>query len=270
MDRVNGSFEVDTAVTDLLRRGFYSMAFQPIWDTGTQKPFAFEALLRGPKGTALAEPGRLFNEAGYLSFNLLFRLDMVCIGSAVRTGRILPRECMIAINIHGYTLEQLTSNSDAFAGLLEELEISPERIVLEITENTEVSDVRDIRRNLLAFRRLGMKVALDDTGVRHTSFEHIFWLEPDYIKVDRTLIEDIDSHERKQGLMSGMCLMSKEIGASIIAEGVESLEELRTITDIGVPYAQGYLLGRPLPAETWLDNLKKSEGVRNAVQGGAL
>lgn len=266
---MSGSFDVDTAVTDLLRRGFYSMAFQPIWETGTLRPYAFEALLRGPKGTPLAEPGRLFNESGFMNVNLLFRLDMVCIGSAVRTGRNLPSNLKISINIHGYTLKQLSLNSDAFEGLLDELEIAPDRIILEITENTETGDVQDVRRSLRPFRRLGMKVALDDVGTRHTCFEHIFWLEPDYIKVDRTFIQDIDTHARKQGIVHGLSLMSEKVGASLLAEGIESHGELKTVTDIGVPYAQGYLLGRPLPAETWLNNLSESGGIKSVVPGDA-
>ena len=94
---------------------------------------------------------------------------------------------------------------------------------------------------------MGFKVALDDTGVGYSSLGTVMELSPDYIKVDLSLVRSIDTDPPRQELLRALQAVSEKIDAEIIAEGIESREELITLRDLGIPYGQGYLLGRAAP-----------------------
>jgi EAL domain-containing protein (putative c-di-GMP-specific phosphodiesterase class I) len=238
------------SITVLLMRGFYSMVFQPILHTSSVTPLGFEALLRGPVGTPLAAPGRLFNQEGYIDVELLSRLDMACIGSALRTGRMLASEGLLFVNIHGHTVPHFSP--DAFLKLLDDTGIDPGQVVFELSERTNQDHVREIAKKLREFRRWGVKLALDDVGSRYPWLMHMLWLEPEFVKADRNLIQGVDTHPRKQDLLEGLTIFSKKMGARLIAEGVETNREYSALTEVGVPLVQGFLLGRPKTAEHWL------------------
>ncbi len=252
------------SITVLLMRGFYSMAFQPIVSQAGADVFGYEALLRGPVGTPLAMPWRLFNQDGYMDVGLLSKLDLACIGSAIRTGRMLVSDRKLFINIHGNTLPQLPIKE--FLKLLEDVDIDPGSIVLEISEKTNQDHVRDIARRLKEFRDEGVKVALDDVGSRNPWLLHMLWLEPEYIKLDRVLIHGIDAHPGKQKLVKGLLLLSEQMGSRVITEGVETELEARALEVLGVPLLQGYYYGRPQPAEKWLGDGRNYQGA-SAPQG---
>jgi EAL domain-containing protein (putative c-di-GMP-specific phosphodiesterase class I) len=93
-------------------------------------------------------------------------------------------------------------------------------------------------------------VAIDDAGAGHASMRHVTQLNPDYIKIDRSLIHDIHLDHAKRALVRSMVTLEKELGAAIVAEGIESAEELGTLRSLGVPFGQGYLLARPASSAT--------------------
>lgn len=243
--------EAVSSIMNLLFRGFYSTAFQPIVDTGTRKSIGFESLLRGPEGTLLADPGRLFNEVGHLPEDDLLNLDRACIDSAVRTGKDLPDKTLIFINILGTTLLRMTSLLNEFLSRLCELQIDPARIVFEVSETTNRELTEHISTVLQLFQRSGIRVALDDIGVRSPYLYHLLYLEPEFIKLDRIFIKGIDRDSRKQDLVQCMTGMASTMGARLIAEGIETAQEFEVMKALGVPLSQGYYLGRPQPAKQW-------------------
>jgi len=243
--------EAVSTITSLLFRGFYSTAFQPIVDTGTRRSIGFESLLRGPDGTVLAYPGMLFNEVGYLPEDTLLTLDRACIDSAVRTGKNLPDKTLIFINILGATMIRMASMVNEFFSLLGELQIDPDRIVFEVSETTNRDLTEPIAAVLHLFQQAGIRVALDDIGVRSPYLYHLLYLEPEFIKLDRVFISGIDRDSRKQDLVDSMARMAERMGARLIAEGIETAEELRTMQSLKVPLSQGYYLGRPQSAKQW-------------------
>lgn len=243
--------EAVSTIMNLLFRGFYSTAFQPIVDTGTRTSIGFESLLRGPEGTLLADPGRLFNEIGYLPEDTLLNLDRACIDSAVRTGKNLPEKALIFINILGATMIRMTSMLNEFLDLLCELQINPTRIVFEVSETTNRELTEHISAVLHLLKRAGIRVALDDIGVRSPYLYHLLYLEPEFIKLDRIFIKGIDRDSRKQDLVHCMNGMAKTMGASLIAEGIETAQEFNVMKALGVPLSQGYFLGQPQPAKQW-------------------
>ena len=126
------------------------------------------------------------------------------------------------------------------------------RIVLELTEHHEVTDYGQLGEALTPLRCGGLKVAIDDAGAGFASMRHIVELKPELIKLDREVIAGINADAGLRALGAAMVGFAAEIGASLIAEGIETEAELATVRDLGMTAAQGYMLGRPTVAvEEW-------------------
>jgi EAL domain-containing protein (putative c-di-GMP-specific phosphodiesterase class I) len=242
-------FPKDDVVKGLLRRGFYSTVFQPLVDVKTITPMGFEALLRGPEGTPFESPGDLFNRGGLLSDQVLMQLDMACVGSALRNSRPLPKDTNLFVNINCKSLLELACDVGGILDLLAELEIRSDRVVFELSENMGMENTMEVARCAEAFRKHGFRFALDDIGVRSPYLYHILWLEPEFVKLDRTFITDLHTFERKKDLVHGVTMMVKKMGASLVAEGVESREEFEVLREMDVSYVQGYYFAKPVSSE---------------------
>ncbi|WP_293229916.1 EAL domain-containing protein [Paludibacterium sp.] len=120
-----------------------------------------------------------------------------------------------------------------------------DRLMLEVTEHTSVDDYVQIAAALKPLRDSGLKLAVDDAGAGYASFRHILKLQPDVIKLDVSLIRQIDSDTGCRALAGALIRFAEETGSKIVAEGVETVEELRALRELQVNKAQGYLLGRP-------------------------
>jgi EAL domain-containing protein (putative c-di-GMP-specific phosphodiesterase class I) len=241
----------DEEVSRLLSRGFLSMAFQPIVEIATGKKSGFEALLRGPRGTPLSMPGNLFGGGRALSGEVLRQLDLACVDAALRSGGALPKGSLLFINIQSGTMS--LSGRELFS-LMEALEIDPKSVVLEISEALEGGEhARAVARRLLPFRRKGVRLALDDVGVRVPWLSHLLHLEPEWVKVDRSFVKSVHRSPRMADLLFGLRELTGRMGALVIAEGVESAEDARALSRLDIPLGQGSRFGRPAPAEAWLD-----------------
>jgi EAL domain-containing protein (putative c-di-GMP-specific phosphodiesterase class I) len=257
--------DVIGSIYSLMFRGFYSTAFQPIVDTGSGRAIGYESLLRGPEGTPLADPGRLFNEDNYLPESVRIKLDRACIDSAVRTGKNLPDDTLLFINILGSTLIQLSAQRSDFIALLGQLGIEPGRIVFELSETTSRAMTDELTKCIRRLQQAGMRVALDDIGVRSPYLYHLLCLEPEFLKLDRLFVQGVDRDPRKQLLVDCMARMAERMGVRLIAEGIETAEEFAAMRSLNVPMSQGYYLGRPKPAGHWL-----ADGCTAAIMRAAV
>jgi EAL domain-containing protein (putative c-di-GMP-specific phosphodiesterase class I) len=124
----------------------------------------------------------------------------------------------------------------------------PSRVVIEITERTAIKDYPKFRERLKAFRAQGYRFAVDDAGSGYAGLGSIANLEPDFIKLDISLINAIDSNFIKQNLVESMVKFANDHGAQVIAEGVERSEEFETVKALGVHLVQGFFLHRPITA----------------------
>ncbi|MBV8960015.1 MAG: EAL domain-containing protein, partial [Actinobacteria bacterium] len=122
-----------------------------------------------------------------------------------------------------------------------------ERLVLELTEHAQVDDYDRLLEALTRLRSRGVCLAVDDAGAGFASLHHILLLSPDIIKLDISLVRDIHEDPVKRALACSLVTFAREIGSTIIAEGIETPDELATLADLGVPWGQGYHLGRPAP-----------------------
>ena len=223
--------------------------FQPIVDLRDNSVLGVEALSRGPEGTVLHAPLRLFALAA--EADLAFELDRKCRRRALSSARGLSAGQKLFINVLPSALYDPDFQGESLMGQLDGLGLSPDRIVLEITESSAIENYGVFAEALGEFTRLGFKIAVDDVGAGYSGLEKIAHLNPNYLKLDRQLIKDIDSSYIRREMARALKAFADKIGSTIIAEGIEREAELRTLVELGIEYGQGFLLARPaagLPA----------------------
>lgn len=213
------------------------IVFQPIVDLTTACIVGAEALARFTP-TPVRPPDEWFEDAS--SVGLLTHLELAAISTAVDLARALPGGAFLAVNASATTLRS--------PRLLEELErFDPTRVVVEVTEQQRPDDHESLRHAARRARQLGVRLAIDDTGAGAAGLERIVEIEPDFVKLERELIADIDRSPVKRALVNALVHFGTETGAVLIAEGIERIEELQTLRSLGVRTGQGYFLGRPTP-----------------------
>lgn len=221
----------------ILNRRSFRPVFQPVMAVDGNRVVGHEALSRFDSGTS---PDRVFASAA--SVGLDVDLELACIRAAVAEARALPfSESWLSLNVSPAVL---VASTDALAQLATEAD---RPLVLELTEHVVIDDygpVRDALRKL----RPGFRLAVDDVGSGFASLRHILELAPDFVKLDISLVRNIDQDAGRQAMIAGLAAFAGRVGCALIAEGVESAAELAELRDLGVTHAQGYLLGRPAPS----------------------
>jgi len=222
-----------------LREGAVYVEYHPIVVTSTGEPYGFEALARGSL-RGLRSPEVLFSVAE--EANLIWELSRLCRRRAIEGIATLGPDHFLFLNIDPHDFRDPT-----FRCLnLEELGIDhPERIVLEITERTAITDYPAFQEYLKIFREQGFRFAVDDAGSGYAGLGSIANLSPDYIKLDISLISGIDTNFMKQNLVETMVAFANDHGIMVIAEGVEREEEWETVKGLGVHLTQGFLFHQP-------------------------
>ncbi|WP_051694118.1 GGDEF domain-containing protein [Desulfohalovibrio reitneri] len=242
--------ELDTSKLSLLKefREVVSVprlgvAYQPIMDLRAGDVTAWEALTRGPADSPFAMPTMLFDFAEEVG--QLFTLEKVCREAAIsKLGDIDPSQKLF-INIHPRTLVDPSFSPGETLKLLDVCGLGPSNVVFEITERHSIRDFTLFHRTLEHYRSQGFLVAVDDVGTGYSGLWSIAELRPDFIKVDMSLIRDIDKNPVKRALIETFVAFADKIGCHLIAEGIETETELTCLMGIGVNHGQGYFLGRP-------------------------
>jgi EAL domain-containing protein (putative c-di-GMP-specific phosphodiesterase class I)/GGDEF domain-containing protein len=227
------------ALKGVLHDGSVYIDFHPIVLAETGEIFGYEALARGvPRN--LRSPEVMFEVAA--EADLVWELSRLCRARALAGAKdLLQGDQLLFVNVDPHDF------ADPGFGVLDS--IDPRRIVLEITERTAIKDYPKFRERLRSFRERGFRFAVDDAGSGYAGLGSIANLEPDFIKLDISLINSIDTNFIKQNLVETMVGFAKEQGAMVIAEGIERAEELETVKRIGVPLVQGFLLHHPRRAD---------------------
>ena len=215
----------------------FAMVFQPIVGLRDGETVGAEALARftGPPQRA---PSLWFAEAAVVGLG--GELELLAVHKAIDALPRLPRRAYLTLNVSPTTL-----TTTGFLELVSSADGS--RLVAEITEHAPIQDYARLGEALTALRRLGMRLAIDDAGAGYSSLRHILELSPDLIKLDVTLIRDIDHDRSKQALAAGLISFADKMGSSIVAEGIERGAEAKTLVELGVSHGKGYFLGRPGP-----------------------
>jgi len=227
----------------IIRNGQIRMLFQPIYDFKTGTVMAWEALARGPRGSDFESPSILFDFAE--QFGQLFALEQACRSKAMETVGALASGQRLFLNIHPRTVVDPTFAPGKTLEILEKHGLKPEDIVFEITERHSIKDFTSFHKTLDHYRSQGFKIAVDDAGTGYSGLSTVAALKPDFIKVDMSLVRDVDKDPVRRALMETMVTLAGRIGSEIIAEGIETKGEARALTEIGVHYGQGFYLSRP-------------------------
>ncbi len=213
------------------------VAFQPIVSWRNRLVFGYEALVRTAEPT-LAQPENLLQTAARLG-----RLQDV--GRAVRAGVAAaapraPPGTVLFTNLHPADLDD-----EELYGHESPLSRVADRVVLEITERASLDGLKDVRMRVGALRRLGFRVAVDDLGAGYAGLSSFALLEPEVVKLDMSIVRDIDTQQSKQSIVRSMAKLCDELGVLFITEGVETPDERATLSALGCDLLQGYLFARP-------------------------
>lgn len=224
-----------TAIEEIISQGLFRCVYQPIWNILEDEAVGFEALCRFDTDP-YRSPDIWFNEAA--DCGLGEELELAVIAEAVKALDDLPGNCYVSINASPSTVLS--------GGLTRAVAHLPlDRLVLEITEHAVVADYEALCSVLAGPRDAGMRLAVDDAGAGYASLKHIVRLKPDIIKLDMSLTRNIDTDQALRSLANALIHFSRETGATIVAEGIETEGEHEMLKLLGVYGGQGYHLGRP-------------------------
>ncbi|MBW2645401.1 MAG: EAL domain-containing protein [Deltaproteobacteria bacterium] len=220
-----------------------STVFQPIVDLNTLEIIGYEALARGPKGTEYSSPLLLFILAA--EHGLSFELDRLCRKKAFESVRNLKKKNKIFVNTLTMTIHDPEFRGMYLNELLEDLKIKPENVIFEISETWAIDNYALFRKALKDYTDIGIVCASDDTGKGYSDLERIIELKPGFLKVDISLVRDIDKSYIKQEIMRAIINLGKSINSEIVAEGIETRAEYEQLKAMDVEYGQGYLFAKP-------------------------
>ncbi|RLJ39362.1 diguanylate cyclase/phosphodiesterase [Acidovorax sp. 106] len=246
------------ALASLMREGALHCVFQPLADLREGSIYAHEALIRGPQGTALHTPDALLAQAD--SEGILQDFELFCAFTALAqwSKQAAPGRLFVNISadalVHGVGLIGAQRLGEA----VRSLGLSARMLVLEITEHERVTDMPLLRQAIDAVHACGARMALDDFGDGRSSLRLWSEVKPDFVKIDKYFIREISDRPDNLQMLQAIKGIADVFGTTLIAEGIETRDDLRALRDLDIPYGQGWLLGRP------------AMDPRDAVEGPAL
>lgn len=227
----------------IIRNKEIQAVLQPIVDLSDGSVMGYEALARGPAGSALQMPDRLFAAAA--KYKLLLSLEHVCREAAIMSSKYLTQVQHLFINITPEVINDPEFRNGRTKQLVLHHGLVPEQVTFEITERTAICDFGNFTRALHHYRRQGYCIAVDDAGAGYSSLQAIAELYPDFIKLDMSIVRDIHNNPLKMAILEALVNLASAMNSRIIAEGVETADELLTVMKLGVGYAQGFLVAKP-------------------------
>lgn len=231
----------EEAISKIIGGGGLRIAYQPIVDLpvqnrGGSKILGYEALARFP----YAPPPVWFESAA--SHGLRLDLELVAIEASIAGFTPDQTTGFLAINLSDMPLVS-SRLREALVG------VDPGRVVLELSESAVIRNYEQTKRHIEALQNLGFRLAIDDVGAGEIDMWHMLRLNPDFIKIDLSLVRDLHNEPRNRALIRGVAAMGQDLGIMVIAEGIESFQEEEKLLEIGVTYGQGYRYGKPGPLQ---------------------
>lgn len=224
-------------IEEIIGQRLFTPVFQPICDLSTGGPVGFEALCRF-RPEPYRSPDKWFAEAAEVGRGI--DLELAVMQQALAEAAILPAEVYLSVNA---SPELLVSGrlKAVIAGR------ANRRILVEVTEHDAVADYAVLSQALAELREAGALIAIDDAGSGYSSLQHIVQIKPEFIKIDTSLVREIDKDPARRALMAALIFFARETASTMIAEGVETEAERVMLTTLGVTKAQGYLFSKPMP-----------------------
>lgn len=237
---------IDDEVAELqwiMAEGLLSPVFQPIIDFRVRAILGYEALIRGPVGSLLQFPDQLFGVARRAGLSL--ELEHACREASLRAFADQRLAGRLFLNVTpGCLLDEKMMNGQTRA-LLSELGIAPNRLVIELTENQQITDMPGIQEALLHYRGRGFQIAIDDLGEGFANLRMWSELRPEFVKIDKHFVHGIADDRIKFHFVRAMQDLAEICNALLVAEGIERVEDFNCIRDMGIACGQGYFIARP-------------------------
>ena len=228
------------------------MAFQPIVDARDRSVFGYEALVRTVDGGGAGEVfARVRPEQ-------LYRFDQTCRVKAIETAARLGLRSKLSINFLPNAVYEPSTCIRLTLAAAQRCGLPTGQLIFETAESEQVRDHAHLTRIFRDYRNRGFLTAIDDFGAGYAGLGLLAEFQPDVLKLDMALLRGISTDRARQAIVGGVTQIARELGSTVIAEGVETTEEYRTLRALGVPLFQGYLFGRPqletlppVPAAIW-------------------
>ncbi|MBD1391284.1 GGDEF domain-containing protein [Neiella sp. HB171785] len=232
-------------LTSVIAEQKITSLYQPLVHLQRGSVIGYEALSRGPSDSPLHSPANLFEVAQQTQ--RLSKLDLLCRLCAIRRFIEFDTQALLFINVSPVTLLSEDHPKGRTLELLEQFGLRPEQVVIELSEQHRVDCPKTLRQAVEHYRKLGFLIAIDDLGAGFSGLKLWSELRPDIIKIDRYFVSQIHSDPLKKEFVRSIVSLAQTTGSKVVAEGIETDEELIQVQELGIDYGQGYLLGHPQP-----------------------
>jgi len=220
----------------------FSMAFQPIVDHARRGIYAYEALVRGPAGEGAGTVLGTVDDTNRYAFDQAARVRALELAAQLA----LPRKAAnLSINFLPNAVYRPEACIRTTLETASRVNYPLDAIIFELTEGEAVADACHLTRIVESYRKMGFKTAIDDFGAGYSGLNLLARFQPDIVKLDMALVRDIDQDRVKRTIVAGIMKICNDLGISVIAEGIETVQESVALLDLGITLQQGYLFARP-------------------------
>lgn len=235
--------ELSAAVGTVLATRALRPVYQPIFSMSTGAPVGYEGLVRPSDAAPFSDASSLFAAAEVADRTV--ELDLACLEIVAASVQLPDSDAYISVNLSPRTLESSLFHPSELKGIFHKHGIPLERVVLELTEREKVDDLDQLRKNVEACRRAGMRLAADDVGAGNAGLRLLSEIHFDVVKIDLSLVQGGTMHDPAHGVLRALQELATQWHVSVVAEGVETAAQLAVVRRLGISSGQGYLLGRP-------------------------
>lgn len=232
-------------LSTILSDGHIKSVFQPIVSLEDGSVFGYEALSRISLSSCSINIEELFNIAS--QNKKLWELEKLCRIRALENSFTKPVNSKLFINVDANVMNDPELKSGFTCQKLREYHIDPQDIIIEVTEKSAVKGLATFMASIEHYRSQKYKIAIDDYGSGYSGLNRVCTFSPEFLKIDMELVQGIDKDSIKKSAVSATIGFCKESGIKVIAEGIETEGELKTLIRLGADYGQGYYLARPAP-----------------------
>lgn len=232
-------YELDRIIDSKL----INTVFQAVVSLKDGSVLGYEALSRGPENSTLFSPDKLFSTAE--RFNRLWDLELLCNTKIIEKANKMDKNKLLFINVSPAIVNDSRFNKGFAKALLMKHKISSESIIFEITGKACIKDYKSFRSILSIYIDEGYKIAIDNAGSGYSGIKTLAETKPNYIKIDMSIIRDVDKDSFKQAVIKAFVMISQDTSRKLIAQGIETEAELNTLIKLGVYAGQGFFLQKP-------------------------
>lgn len=222
----------------------FTMAFQPILDLDSGRPFAYEALVRGTNGEGAGTILSQVTDDNRYQFDQACRVKAIELAAGLGLHRL--EDCRLSINFLPNAIYRPETCIRSTLSACSKFDFPSQRLMFEVTEGERVDDAAHLIRIFKDYRRRGFLTAIDDFGAGYAGLNLLAAFQPQVLKLDMELTRNIDTEPVRQAIVAGIALVAGRLDITLVAEGVESEGERDTLYALGVRYQQGYLFARPI------------------------